>query len=153
MVIIQNGNRIIPTNEVELLRIYLEGLYRKEEIRQKTLTEQGIIKTITTTTTNFNRNDNSIFDQIRSVVEQYDNQSALPQHVLTPEEENEEEKASQSASYAFHTLVDDHIQGNYQQQAETRENGRVQGQYSFDDGHHFITRYYVADKNGFRIIK
>lgn len=57
------------------------------------------------------------------------------------------------ANYSFGFNVDDNIEGGSQQRIERMKNGKVYGKYSYDDGFSYVTRYYVADGNGFRIIK
>lgn len=71
----------------------------------------------------------------------------------TPEQDEEEEEAIQNTNYSFLTSVDDDISGGFQEHVEFRKGLKTYGKYSYDDGHNFITRYYIADDNGFRIVK
>ncbi|CAH1107825.1 unnamed protein product [Psylliodes chrysocephalus] len=63
------------------------------------------------------------------------------------------QQQAKNAHFQFATQVDDHINGNYQQKAETRQGGVLYGKYSYDDGFFWTTVYYKADKNGFVVTK
>lgn len=77
---------------------------------------------------------------------------------IVPVQESAEEREAakiraQKAEYSYGFVVNDNMSGNSQQRVEKRKNGKVYGRYSYDDGNYFVTRYYIADGNGFRIVK
>lgn len=96
-----------------------------------------------------------VFNQLETSLNQY--HGGVPPKVETkPESPQEQEVAklqAHNARYSFASSIDDNIQGNYQQHVEVRKEGKVYGRYSYDDGNNFVTRYYIADENGFRIVK
>lgn len=71
----------------------------------------------------------------------------------SPQELQEARHQALNAHYSFSTNVDDNILGSLLQQVEERKGGKVYGKYSYDDGNNFVTRYYIADENGFRVVK
>lgn len=104
----------------------------------------------------YNHADNShIFSKLESLVTKYGSDVAVPVAAKpqTPQEQQEARLQSQKAHYSFATTMDNNIEGNYLQQVETRRDGKVFGRYSYDDGNNFVTRFYIADENGFRIVK
>lgn len=100
--------------------------------------------------------DDHLFGELESSLGRYGNVLDHHQIVVPVETQQEREAArvqSHNAHYTFATSVDNNIEGNYLQQVETRKDGRVLGKYSYDDGNNFVTRYYIADDDGFRIVK
>lgn len=55
--------------------------------------------------------------------------------------------------YAFQFKVDDRIEDQTQARYEVKTGDRVEGVYSYSDGHSQRTVHYVADKDGYRIVK
>ncbi|XP_017039240.1 uncharacterized protein LOC108086725 [Drosophila ficusphila] len=79
-----------------------------------------------------------------------------------PREETEQERIdreelekyqNENASYQFNAKVDDQINDGQITRTEEREGGTVRGSYSYFDG--FVKRRveYIADKDGYRVLK
>ncbi|XP_055905136.1 cuticle protein 7 [Eupeodes corollae] len=82
---------------------------------------------------------------------------AAPQRNLSAselEEKAEIEKIqNESAHYSFDSSVNDDINDQALQRTETRDGTKVEGSYSYSDGYVRRTVHYVADENGYRIVK
>lgn len=76
---------------------------------------------------------------------------------ISPEERlrNEKERLEQnrSAKYAFNSVVSDTIFDNSHVREEVRDGLKLAGLYSYSDGFYKRTVHYVADENGYRVIK
>ncbi|XP_017094233.2 uncharacterized protein Cpr51A isoform X1 [Drosophila bipectinata] len=82
--------------------------------------------------------------------------------LAAPREETEQERQdreeaeryqNENAQYAFNSKVDDKINDGQITREEQREGGTVRGSYSYFDG--FVQRRveYIADKDGYRVLK
>ncbi|XP_016927780.1 uncharacterized protein Cpr51A isoform X1 [Drosophila suzukii] len=69
------------------------------------------------------------------------------------EREEYEKYQNENAQYAFNSKVDDKINDGQITRTEEREGGTVRGSYSYFDG--FVKRKveYIADKDGYRVLK
>ncbi|EDX07096.1 uncharacterized protein LOC6734492 [Drosophila simulans] len=69
------------------------------------------------------------------------------------EREEYEKYQNENAQYSFNSKVDDKINDGQITRTEERDGGTVRGSYSYFDG--FVKRRveYVADKDGYRVIK
>lgn len=106
--------------------------------------------------TNSDSSNTNIFKDIESTVNMFNKEDSIKSVTdkpLTKEQDAAAKKAAFDAHYTFAYDVDNNIEGNSQQHVETRKDGKLYGKYSFDDGNNFVTRYYIADENGFRIVK
>lgn len=65
----------------------------------------------------------------------------------------ESRRQAESAKYSFSSDVQDDINGNLHQRQETRDGTKVTGSYTYEDGFFRRTVHYVADENGYRVIK
>lgn len=155
LVAAQNGYTAISSDEKVLLRQYLESLYHLDEVEDYNNSVSNESSSITTNTVTTTTNMTNIFNELESIVNQYGSSitKQVPPKTLTAEEREKARLDSLNASYSFAMETDNNMEGNYLQQVETRKNGKVYGRYSFDDLNNFITRYYIADENGFRIVK
>lgn len=157
LVAAQHGSTFVSTDDQVLLKQYLESLYHADEVAENNTNSNSInnnwsstnSSTITTTTTN----TTNIFSELESLIKRFGIPKPIPPKPLTPEEREKARLEALKASYSFETEVDNNMEGNYFGQIETRRNGKVYGKYSFDDLNNFVTRYYIADENGFRIVK
>lgn len=169
----QHGNTNIPTNLNELLEIYYNILYKKNsasnDVELNVLKEFESIDTSQSVRSNVQEGsiqkissassdsfNTEVFKDLESTVKQFSR--TVPIEVdtakpLTKEEVAAAKKEAANAHYTFAYDVENNIEGNSQQQVETRKDGKVFGKYSFDDGNYFVIRYYIADENGFRIVK
>ncbi|KAH8253393.1 hypothetical protein KR032_005260 [Drosophila birchii] len=69
------------------------------------------------------------------------------------EREELERYQNQNAHYAFNSKVDDQINDGQISRTEEREDGVVRGSYSYFDGFVQRTVEYIADKDGYRVVK
>ncbi|XP_037712849.1 uncharacterized protein LOC119549142 isoform X2 [Drosophila subpulchrella] len=69
------------------------------------------------------------------------------------EREDYEKYQNENAQYSFNSKVDDKINDGQITRTEEREGGTVRGSYSYFDG--FVKRKveYIADKDGYRVLK
>ncbi|KAH8234464.1 hypothetical protein KR038_010831 [Drosophila bunnanda] len=69
------------------------------------------------------------------------------------EREELERYQNENAQYSFNSNVDDKINDGQISRTEEREGGTVRGSYSYFDG--FVQRRveYIADKDGYRVVK
>ncbi|XP_017133137.1 uncharacterized protein LOC108149787 [Drosophila elegans] len=69
------------------------------------------------------------------------------------EREEMERYQNENAQYSFDSNVDDRINDGQIRREEQREGGTVRGSYSYFDG--FVERRveYIADKDGYRVLK
>ncbi|KAH8348167.1 hypothetical protein KR084_004953 [Drosophila pseudotakahashii] len=69
------------------------------------------------------------------------------------EREEYEKYQNENAQYSFNSNVDDKINDGQIKRTEEREGGTVRGSYSYFDG--FVKRHveYIADKDGYRVLK
>lgn len=69
------------------------------------------------------------------------------------EREEYEKYQNENAQYSFNSSVDDKINDGQISRNEEREGGTVRGSYSYFDG--FVKRRveYIADKDGYRVLK
>ncbi|XP_014249796.1 putative uncharacterized protein DDB_G0294196 [Cimex lectularius] len=75
-----------------------------------------------------------------------------PAPVLTSQDELFKKQA-ESAKYSFQSSVADGINDNSQVRQETRDGLKLTGLYSYSDGYFKRTVHYVADENGYRVVK
>ncbi|KAI4454889.1 cuticle protein [Holotrichia oblita] len=59
----------------------------------------------------------------------------------------------QHSRYAFESDVEDHINDLTMKRFEERDGLNVRGAYEYSDGYLKRTVHYIADENGFRIVK
>lgn len=95
----------------------------------------------------------SLFKDLEEVVQGYAKNVPVIPTTRSLKKTQEEKQQDLEAHYSFSTKVEDNINGYSTDQVEERKNGKVYGRYSYDDSISYITRYYIADENGFRIVK
>ncbi|BFG03827.1 larval cuticle protein A3A [Drosophila madeirensis] len=64
-----------------------------------------------------------------------------------------ERQQNESAQYSFNSNIDDQINDGSNSRTETRDGSTVQGSYSYTDGFVKRTVHYIADENGYRVLK
>ncbi|EDV56021.1 cuticle protein 7 [Drosophila erecta] len=69
------------------------------------------------------------------------------------EREEYEKYQNENAQYSFNSKVDDNINDGQISRTEEREGGTVRGSYSYFDGYVKRRVEYVADQNGYRVVK
>ncbi|KAH8400654.1 hypothetical protein KR009_000043 [Drosophila setifemur] len=69
------------------------------------------------------------------------------------EREELERQQNESAQYSFNSNVDDKINDAQISRTEERQGGTVRGSYSYFDGFVQRTVEYIADKDGYRVLK
>lgn len=65
----------------------------------------------------------------------------------------EDQEALKTAHYSFTSDVKDDINDNHMSRSETRDGSTLKGMYSYSDGFFKRTVHYIADENGYRVIK
>lgn len=63
------------------------------------------------------------------------------------------QKQAENAKYSFQTYFKDTINDNSQTRAEVRDGLKLKGFYSYSDGYYKRTVHYIADENGYRVVK
>lgn len=64
-----------------------------------------------------------------------------------------EQKEAESAHYSFDSSIQDTINDHAITRSETRDGLALTGMYSYSDGFFKRTIHYVADENGYRVVK
>ncbi|EDW60902.1 uncharacterized protein Cpr51A [Drosophila virilis] len=64
-----------------------------------------------------------------------------------------EAEQNASAQYEFNSNINDHINDGAIHREEVRDGSKVTGSYSYTDGFVRRTVHYVADENGYRVVK
>ncbi|XP_033252227.1 uncharacterized protein LOC117191480 [Drosophila miranda] len=64
-----------------------------------------------------------------------------------------ERQQNENAQYSFSSNIDDQINDNQNTRTEERDGGTVRGSYSYTDGFVKRTVHYIADKDGYRVLK
>ncbi|XP_041450323.1 cuticle protein 21 [Drosophila obscura] len=64
-----------------------------------------------------------------------------------------EREQNENAQYSFNSNIDDQINDNQNTRTEERDGSTVRGSYSYQDGFVKRTVHYIADQNGYRVLK